>query len=186
MATQFDDPRDANLNGPQANGSAPAVAIATPPSHDTDTKETAPHTSGDQPAIDTDECFRLVEVLKANLANAGLYRPATDGARASHDDATILCVCPSFLALYLHRALTTAGVFCALVCGTSKRPRNSLRVRKRGGNNTTSTRCSNRSTRTRWSRHGDSIRAGRGAEIKYGALTSFLHDVGNAATNSHL
>lgn len=35
----------------------------------------------------------LFSVFKANLAQAGLYRPATDQAQASHDDVTLMYVC---------------------------------------------------------------------------------------------
>lgn len=65
------------------------------------------------------------------------------------------------------------GVFCAHVCTTPTRPRNNSPLRRHGESNTTSTRCLKPLTPMSWSRPGDFIHAGRGAEIRYGA--PFLH-----------
>ena len=80
MATQSDEPH-VNLNGP--DDVTPAVMIL--PAEDRDTQGRSPQR--------THEPIQVLEAFKTNLAHAGLYRPATDGARASHDDATLMCVC---------------------------------------------------------------------------------------------
>ena len=81
MATQSDEPH-ANLNGP--DDVTPAVISA----QDTGTHDQSPQIERSH------EHDRLLETFRTNLALAGLYRPAMDGARASHDDATLMCVSP--------------------------------------------------------------------------------------------
>lgn len=40
----------------------------------------------------TPEQEAALKTFKDNLEKAGLYTPATETAKASHDDATVLCV----------------------------------------------------------------------------------------------
>lgn len=91
MPAQSDEPH-ADLNGP--NGVTPAVADAIPPVDDTNIQDQTPQRS--QTA--TSEHAGLLEVFKANLIQAGHYRPATDDsdgrASPSHDDVTLMCVLP--------------------------------------------------------------------------------------------
>ncbi|KAH0832221.1 CRAL-TRIO domain-containing protein [Lanmaoa asiatica] len=83
MATQSDEPH-ANLNG--TNDVTPAIADAIPPVDDRDIRDRTPQRS----QTNTGERTGLLEVFKANLIQAGLYRPATDDGRASHDDVTLM------------------------------------------------------------------------------------------------
>jgi hypothetical protein len=86
MATHSDEPH-ANPNG--TDDVTPAVTIL--PADGTGTQDQPPQIERSH------ERVRLLDTFKTNLAHAGLYRPATDGARASHDDATLMYVCPPSL-----------------------------------------------------------------------------------------
>ena len=77
------------------------------------------------------------------------------------------------LQLYRSDNRVKKGAFCAHVCTTLTRPRNNSPLQRHGESNTTSTRCLKPLAPMSWNRPGDSIHAGRGAEIRYGA--PFFH-----------
>lgn len=96
MATQSDEPDAKGSNG-QADTSAATAAAQVAESASTVT--TSPVNDADRitpqrSQTATSDRTGLVEVFKANLIQAGLYQPATDKVRASHDDVTLMCVRP--------------------------------------------------------------------------------------------
>lgn len=115
----------------------------------------------------TSEHTGLLEVFKANLIQASLYRPASDEERASHDDTTLMSVRPPFLHSQNLKSRRTPGAFCERAGMTSTRQRCNSPMQRPGESNTTSTNCSRRSTPQSWSRPGNSIPVGLGAETTY-------------------